>query len=1087
MRRFLKTSLLRSLLVLLTLICFSAASYAQKTVSGTVVDEQGQTLPGVNVMEKGTTNGTITDIDGKYSLNVGNNSTLEFSYIGYENVEINASNGTTFNVTLTEDTKQIDEVVVVGYGTMKKSDVSGSSITVGASDIEGFVGSGIDQALQGKAAGVQITANSGQPGGGMQVQIRGAATLNAKDAQPLYVVDGVPLQNVVSGGLDYGLNIGNGAVGSFSGVSNLNPEDIESMEVLKDASATAIYGSRAANGVVLITTKQGKKGKVQFNYSGSTGWQTQVERLDVLDLGEYARYKSAMYSELDLANPDTHYLDYTLLGSGTNWQDAVFRTAFMHNHQLSASGGTDRVRYYLSAGYYDQDGTVIGTNFNRFTTRVNLDADVTDWLKVGTNTSYATSNDKLVMNNSTDGIISLASWSAPDIPVYDANGNYATSVRDGYSFENPVAKALDVENKLARKNIDATFYAEMRFMKELSLRSEYSTSNLFTNSYAFTPTYDYGNVKNTVNTCTQGKYENRYWQVKNYLTYTNTFAELHSLTAMFGQETSEWSYENVQASNSGLSSNYLHQADLGTGTPTISTGKGSGARVSMFGRFFYGFNSRYNMTYTYRRDGSSNFGPDKRWGNFHSVSASWKFSDEPFMKFAENVMNNGRLRIGWGQVGNDNLPGYAWGSYGESQDVGQNGKGYLVRRIPNTEVSWETQESWNLGIDLNFLHDRFQFVFELYKKTSKNMLMTMQLPSYMGTEGNDSYIIHAPSGNFGEMSNKGFEITFNSTNINKKGFQWTTNFQFSKNVNELVSLEGSGSTAFYGRPQWDGVGDYIAITEAGRSLYQFYGYVTDGLYQNYEDLVNSPRPENTEISRNGVWIGDVKYKDLDGDGVITAADQTIIGDPNPDFTFGLTNTFTYKGFELSIFVNGSYGNDVFNYNKLTLTGMSSQWMNQLTDVLDHAVLVQKDASVTYPRTITIPNAAGTATITKEVYNWKDDPTNVVIQNSGTDVPRMVLGDPANNDRHSDRYIEDGSFIKIKSISLGYNIPKKYTKMIKVNSAKVYCSVSNLHTFTKYTGMDPEIGVSQTTAYVSGVDIGRYPSPRIFTIGLNLQF
>ena len=274
MRRFLKTSLLRSLLVLLTLICFSAASYAQKTVSGTVVDEQGQTLPGVNVMEKGTTNGTITDIDGKYSLNVGNNATLEFSYIGFETIELNVSNGTTFNVTLVEDTKQIDEVVVVGYGTMKKSDVSGSSITVGASDIEGFVGSGIDQALQGKAAGVQITANSGQPGGGMNVQIRGASTLNAANAQPLYVVDGVPMQNVVKGGNDYGLSLGNGAVGTFSGISNLNPDDIESMEILKDASATAIYGSRAANGVVLITTKQGKKGKAQFNYSGSTGWQT---------------------------------------------------------------------------------------------------------------------------------------------------------------------------------------------------------------------------------------------------------------------------------------------------------------------------------------------------------------------------------------------------------------------------------------------------------------------------------------------------------------------------------------------------------------------------------------------------------------------------------------------------------------------------------------------------------------------------------------------------------------------------------------------------------------------------------------------
>lgn len=1082
MKRFLQYHLPKTFLLLAAILCIGAsASYAQKTVSGKVSDASGQTLPGVNVVVKGTTNGTITDFNGNFTLNVdSDDAVIELSYMGYNTVTQSVAGSSTFNFTMEEDTKAIDEVVVVGYGTMKKSDVSGSSVSVTSEDIQGFVGSGIDQALQGKASGVQVTANSGQPGGGMQVQIRGAATLSAKDAQPLYVIDGVPVQNVVSSSLSLGLNLGNGEVGSFSGLSNLSPDDIESMEILKDASATAIYGSRAANGVVLITTKNGKKGKAQFNYTGSCGWQTVAKTLDLMNLRQYAKYRSEMSQEIGESNVSAEYMDYSLLGEGTDWQDAIFQTAFMQSHNLSASGGTDAVRYYLSAGYFDQDGTIIGSSFDRYNTRLNIDADVTKWLKVGANSAFSISHDKLIMNNSTDGIISLATWSTPDIPVYDQDGNYASVSRTGYSFKNPVATALNEENKLARKNIDATFYAEFTILPTLKLRSEYSTSNLFTNSYAFTPTYDYGTMINTINSCTQGKFENRYWQEKNYLTYTKTFAEKHSVTAMLGQETSEWDWENIRVSGSALSSNEIHQADLGTGTPVIVTDEGSGSRVSFFGRLFYGYAGKYNLTYTYRKDGSSNFGPDNRWGDFHSFSASWKFSDEEFMKFSNSWLSNGRLRIGWGQVGNDNISSFAWGSTGTSITVGQMGKGYKISNIANTQISWETQESWNVGLDLNFIRDRFQLSLEYYNKTSKNMLMTMQLPSYMGTEGNASLRLSAPKGNFGEISNKGVELTFSSTNIDKKGFKWTTNFQFSKNINELVSLSGSGNSEFYGRPQWDGLGNFISVCKAGEALYQFYGYETDGLYKDYEDLLNSPRPEGSSISRDGVWIGDIKYKDIYQDGIINEKDQTIIGDPNPDFTGGLTNTLTYKGFELSIFLTGSYGNDVFNYNKLTLTSMTNQWQNQLTDVDSRARLVCTDASITYPRTV---NINGTD---KEISSWIDDPTNVTLSDANVDNPRIALGG-SSNIRHSDRYIEDGSFIKIKTISLGYNIPKKYTNIIKVTNAKVYVSVSNLYTFTNYTGLDPEVGISQTTSYVSGVDIGRYPSPRIFTFGLNLQF
>jgi len=1105
MKRFLSSYLLKSLLILIGLVCFSAATYAQKQVSGKVIDESGMTLPGVNVMEKGTTNGTISDMDGNYSLTVGNNATLVFSYIGYDNVEIPVANGTSFNVTLKENATEIDEVVVVGYGTMKKSDVSGSSISVGAEDIEGFVGAGIDQALQGKAAGVQVTANSGQPGGGMQVQIRGASTLNAANAQPLYVIDGVPVQNLVKGGNDFGLDLGNGAVGSFSGISNLNPDDIESMEILKDASATAIYGSRASNGVVLITTKSGKKGKAQFNYTGSAGWQTVAKKLDLMNLREYAKYRTELYEAQGYEDNSNEYGDYRILGEGTDWQDAIFRTAFMHSHNLSASGGTDAVRYYVSGGYYNQEGTILGTKFDRYNFRTNVDAQVTSFMKVGTNFAFAASHDDLVMNNSEDGVISMTTYMTPDIPVYDMEGNYASLSGEGRTFQNPVARAEIIDNKLARRNIDATLYAEFDIIKDLKLRSEYSMNNGFTNSYYFKPTWNFGPSDfNNQSSATNGKYENRYWQVKNYMTYNKSLGD-HSITAMIGQEVSEWKWENMSIANKGMSNNDFKNPALGSGDPTITYGYGSGARASFFGRAFYGYNGKYNLTYTYRRDGSSNFGPANRWGDFHSVSGSWKFSGEEFFAGLKDKlkMSNGRLRLGWGQVGNDNIPAYTWGAAGTLETYGGGyflGSGYRPTLIANEKVTWETQVSWNVGLDLNFLHDRFQFIFEYYTKRSNEMLMKQQLPSYMGTNGNDATKINAPMGNFGEMKNSGFEITFNSTNIDKKGFKWTTNFQFSRNKNELVSLSGSGNDALYGYPQWSEQGDPIAISKAGNSLYQFYGYVTDGLYESMEDLVNSPKFEGKEINRtNGVWIGDIKYKDISGpdgkpDGVINTYDMTIIGDPNPTFTCGLTNNFTYKGFEFSLFLTSSYGNEVYNYTAINLTSMRNAWNNQLRSVENRAVLGVIDESVEYPITRQVPDKDGN--MVKLVCNsWIEDPYNTQIIAGDGETPRAVIGDPNGNagntsssaGHHSDRYVEDASYIKIKTLSLAYNIPKKYTQMLKVNSAKVSVSVSNLYTFTKYTGLDPEVGVSQTTNYVSGVDIGRYPSPRIVTFGLNFQF
>ncbi|MBR2105339.1 MAG: SusC/RagA family TonB-linked outer membrane protein [Bacteroidales bacterium] len=656
---------------------------------------------------------------------------------------------------------------------------------------------------------------------------------------------------------------------------------------------------------------------------------------------------------------------------------------------------------------------------------------------------------------------------------------------------------------MARRNLDVTLYADINFLPELTLHTEYSLSNANTNSYYFLPTYNFSSTDfNNQSTSQDGKYDNRFWQVKNFLTYTKTFGD-HSLTAMIGQETSEYEWENMSVKNTGLSSNDIKNPALGAGDPTINYGFGSGSRVSFFGRAFYGFKGRYNITYTYRRDGSSNFGPENRWGNFHSFSASWKFSDEAFFDNLRDIVNNGRLRIGWGQVGNDNIPAFTWGASGQLEQYGGGyllGGGYRPTRVPNPYVTWETQESWNFGLDLNFLKDRFQFVFEYYTKTSKDMLMSQQLPTYMGTEGNDATKIQAPMGNFGEMKNTGFEITINTTNINKHGLKWTTNFQFSRNKNELVNLSGSGNDAIRGYAQWGNQGSPICISQNGEALYQFYGYITDGVYQDMDDLLNSARREGAPISRTqGTWVGDIKYKDISGpdgkpDGVINTYDMTIIGDPNPAFTGGITNTVTYKGFEFSLFITGSYGNDVYNYTAINLTSMRNAWNNQLKSVDDRARLSVIDENKAYPCTVTVKDKDN-KDVDIECNSWMDDPTNMRVTGGDGKMPRASMGDPNGNSGnttsaagyHSDRYVEDGSYLKIKQISLGYFIPQKYLKYAKITSAKVYASISNLYTFTKYTGLDPEVGVSQTTNYVSGVDIGRYPSPRIFTVGLNLQF
>ena len=1042
-----------------------------KKITGTVSDAMGPVI-GASVLIKGTSTGVATDFDGNFVLNASQGQTLVISYIGYVTKEIKIGAQDNYQITLEEDKKVLDEVVVVGYGTMKKSDISGASVSLGESAMKGSIITNLDQSLQGRAAGVTALSTSGAPGTSSSIRVRGQATINA-GAEPLYVIDGVIVQSTGQSGASFGLGdaLGNGSVSTISPLSTINPADIVSMEILKDASATAIYGAQGANGVVLITTKHGKTGEAKFTYDGMLAISRQTKRLDIMNLREYADYYND-FVNVGEAEANDYYSDPSILGKGTNWQDAIFRTALQHQHQISAQGGTDAVKYYVSAGYMNQEGTIIGSNFDRLSARANLDAQLKPWLKLGLNASFAETNDDLKLADSEAGIITYSLTTIPDIPIYNIDGGYSSIVREGFTNPNPIALAMMDEILLNRQSLNGNIFFEVTPIKNLVWHAELGYDLSWSKGERFKPTVDLGTWNRSINSSSIQKNTNKFWQVKNYITYSGNYKK-HNYTAMVGQEAWLSKYDYTSASNTQLPSNDIHNPALGAGTPVISAGFGSTAMASFFTRLTYSYDNRYNATYTYRYDGSSNFGPNKRWAGFHSFAASWRFNNEKF--FEESVLNeyvsNGKLRIGWGQTGNANIGGYKWCA-AMSRMPSALGMGYRPANIPNLDIQWESQEQWNVGLDLGFLHDRINVTLDWYKKESKDMLMPLQLPSYMGTQGNGSSALAAPWGNYGHIRNTGVELTINTHPIQGK-FEWDSELQISWNKNKLVALSGTSNAQIVGYGQWT---DVVTVTNVGEPLYSFYGFVVDGIYQDLEDLETSPKPvkypaDGVFNKDNTVYVGDIKYKDINGDGVIDDNDKTNIGSPMPKYTFGWTNTFRYKGFDLNIFINGQYGNKVFNYTKMKLTNMQSTWTNQLIDVIGRTKLEPIDAAVA--------EAAGTY--------WATDVTNVRVANPGAPLPRATFADPNDNDRISDRYIEDGSYIRLKNVSLGYTLPKKLIRNWGIDNIRVYCNIHNLWTITKYDGYDPEIGVSTTSSNVYGLDNGRYPSPTTYSFGLNVSF
>lgn len=1036
--------------LLTLLLLFTAAMNAQITVTGKVTDSDGP-VPGANVIIKGTNNGTTTNFDGEYTINnVSSNSVVVFSFLGYKTKEVPVNNQNQINVNLNFDTTTLNEVVVVGYGKMKRSDLTGSVVSVSSEAITQSVTTSIDQVLQGRAAGVQVQQNSGAPGAGSSIRIRGISSLNGSN-EPIFVIDGVIIDGSTGSGNDNAL-------------ASINPSDIVSMDVLKDASATAIYGSRAANGVIIITTKRGKKGESSLTYDTYLGWQEIPKSLDLLNLQEYAIHKNTR-ADLGIVQRDNNFIRPELLGKGTDWQQEMFTKAMMQSHNLSVSGGSDKSTYAMGVGYLDQEGIAIGSSFERFNLRGVFDSQIKDYLKVGVNFAFNNSNQKTTVSD--QSLILTALKQTPNVAVRNADGSFDGPDTNEFVQNNPIGLASIKDNRNEKAGIRATTFAEVSITDDLTLKTEYSLDYGFGNTYRFDPSYSFGAISNDVRESTRSKSYSKYWNWKNILTYNKEFG-VHNVNMMLGQEIQESHWEYLSGYRSGFLTNGATDLNAGDATTAKNTNNsGTSSISSYFGRVFYSLDDKYLLTGTLRYDGSSKFYKDNRWGWFPSAALAWKVSNEDFLK-DNDVINNLKLRLGWGTVGNQNVPNYAYTStYGASATLW--GTGLLAANTANQDLQWETTYSSNLGLDLNLFNNRIEFIADIYHKKTKNLLLQLPLPAYVGTTGLGS--TSAPWVNIGSLENKGIELTLNSVNIDKKDFLWRSNLVFSMNRNKVLEL--NTETGILNRTLQQG-SDITVVTRTavGQAIGQFYGYkvigrfedATDFYYKNSAgEIVPTALPEGMSIGENSTWIGDFMFEDINKDGVINEKDRDYIGNPEADFTFGIGNTFTYKGFDLNIFLSGSYGNEVVNYQRRWLENPREN-TNLLKSALGYAQLE-------------LINADG-----------PNDYRNVQIVGGDPFMPRIGASSASStsNYRYSNNFIEDGSYLRVKNISLGYNFPNEVNSKLRIQNLKVYTNVQNLFTITKYSGFDPEIGSINQDALLTGIDNARYPSPLIFTVGINVK-
>ena len=945
--------------------------------------------------------------------------------------------------TLTE--KVIEEVVLVniGYGKVKKDQVNSSVSTVKGEELKNLQQVSVDQMLQGKAAGVTVVNNSGAPGSSASIRVRGTGSLTGSN-EPLYIIDGVPFSGdgtnkSTSGRPIAGSDFSSQGNNAVSPLSLINPGDIENIEILKDAAATAIYGSRGANGVVIITTKSGRKGVGKLTYDYTMSLQTPAKYLDMMNLQQYARLQNSL-AVIYGQEPRQDFLHPELLGQGTNWQRELFRTAEMQNHQFSFSGGSDNTSYYISAGYLNQDGIVVGSGFKRYSFRTNLDTKVKSWLKTGVNFSASVTDEDVTLNGSYNGLVATALLMAPDVPVRNADGSYAGAPQnDASSFINPVALAFSKTNNLIRKNFFGNLYAEATLMKGLSYRLELGGNTEFADNREFTPSYEWGQSVNEFADLYVRKNDYYSWTLKNLLNFNRSFGK-HDVNALLGQEANFSKWQGINVYGTGFISNSIQSlsvADPKTINGTEYFGKQS--LLSVFARLVYTYDNRYSITASYRADGSSKFDTGRKWGFFPGVSASWNVARESFMENSRSYINTLKFKAGYGTTGNQQVPNFLYGTSITAVGTGL-GTGFMINNIPNPELQWETQKQTNIGVELGFLSNKLTATFDWYNKLSSDFLYQNPLPDFV--TGGQSWEggVAAPYVNMGEMQNRGFDVSLGYTTKGNKDFTWSSNLNFSHYKNTVKDLAVDNLTKTVN------TNGYLNITATqtlqGYAMGQFYGYVADGIFRDTSEITSGLTYFGTTPQ-----LGDVKYQDINGDGVINEKDRTFIGSPHPDFTFGFTNNFRYKFFDLSVFVQGSYGNDLINLTNRLGTSLTGLYRNQLS-------------------------AAGNY--------WSTENPN------GTN-PRPVAGEDHPNLLLSSRYVENGSYLRLQNVTLGYTIPKEVTEKYSINKLRFFVSAQNLWTLTDYSGYDPEVGSMNQDALVTGIDNGRYPTPRVFSMGLNVEF
>ena len=1051
---------MKKLLSVLFLLSFTlAAVYAQNIqIKGTVVSgTDNEPLPGVNVVVKGNTSiGTITDFNGTFTLSAPADAILSISYIGFKSQEIAVKGHKDIKIVLQEDSETLDEVVVVGYGVQKKSVVTASIAKVSADDLASTAPVRMDNALKGLASGVTVTSSSGQPGAAAQIRVRGVGTIRTENgaADPLYIVDGMPLE----GGLDY-----------------LNPNDIASIEVLKDAASGAVYGARAANGVILVTTKTGKIGKTKVTYDFSYGWQSAWKKRDVLNASEYALMINEGAINAGIAPKFSDPYSY---GQGTNWQDEVFNNnAPMMNHQVSVSGASEKVNYLFSLGFYTQDGIVGGnfdrSNYERLTLRSNTQYTLFDeskernWLnslKVTSNLSYARIKSTNFDDNSTWGTpLGSALALSPILNVYDETeeaikaqfDKYGTTAeytpvydpRNGKLFSipgefgemsNPIAKLSLPGDKHWSHKFVANFSAELQLWDNLKFKTSYGADLSFWGYDGYRPLYYLrSGESSTQSSAYSRKEDGTVWQLENVLMYDKSI-DKHSFSVLLGQSAKKSSGSYLYGSRNNITNYSRPYIDASTGLAANADRDAAGAPsvdatlASIFARASYNYDERYMLQVTVRRDGSSRFGPNNHYAVFPSFSLGWNLTNEKFMNKRPNWLTTTKIRLSWGKNGNENIGNFKYtvltspgnnAIFGSSENVIN---GVKASGLANPDLKWEESEQLDFGLDFGFFNNALTFTADYYKKKTNGMLMEMNIPFYVGEA--------KPIGNVGKMENSGIEL---EAAYKFRVSDW--NFRVSANASYLKNklIEYGNESGWENLDSFQGTGD-ISRAENGKPFPFFYGYKTAGIFQN-TDEVKAYKNDKGELLQPTAVPGDVRFVDVDGNGIIDANDRTDIGKGMPDWTFGFNLGVSWKNFDLNMMWQGTAGNDIYDATRRTDIATSNlpSWM---------------------------------------LNRWTGEGTS-------NRIPRFVQGDNVNW-QSSDLYVYDGSYLRLKNIQLGYTLPAALTQKVFISSLRFYVAAENLFTFTKYHGFDPEISSGGTSL---GIDYGVYPQARVWTIGASLSF